>query len=308
MHRPVANIMLPRTLLVFATIALFAGSWLGKSGLSRPNAATEPFAQAVPRRIVSMAPSVTEMLFALGLGEHVVGVTRYCNYPTEVAGLPRVGGHLDPNLEAILLLRPDMVVVLEEQRDLSEALAKLAMRSLVLNNNGVEPILASIVTLGEQCGEERRAEELVRELRRRMVAVQRRTAGRPRPTVLVVIDRALETGLLEDAYVAGRDDYFEHLIEMAGGRNAYRGIAMPYPVVSIEGILRIAPEVIIDLAAGRAEGQIDQAMAAWQRFPQIEAVRQGRVHALAADYAMIPGPRFVLLLEALAERIHPDGR
>lgn len=298
--------MLARALVAGAIVALFAGTWAGKSRLSREIALPELPPGEVPQRIVSMAPSLTEMLFALDLGDRVVGVTRYCNYPVEAAELPRVGGHLDPNLEAIARLRPDLVVVLEEQQDLAETLGKLALRSVTVSDDSVEQILDTIAILGERCNATLRARELVSNLNARMEAVRRRTAELPRPAVLVVIDRALDAGTIEDAYVAGRDDYFEHLIELAGGRNAYRGPAIPYPVVSVEGIIGISPEVIIDLAAGRIANHAEQAIADWQRFPQIDAVARHRVYALTADYAMIPGPRFVLLLEALAERIHPE--
>ncbi len=302
------NPILVRTLFAGAILALFVGSWAGKSSLRPTRAVPELPLGAAPRRIVSMAPSVTEMLFALELGDRVVGVTRYCNYPGAAAERPRVGGHLDPNLEAILRLRPDLVVVLDEQQDLAEALHKLGGRTLTVSDNSVEQILDAIATLGHRGGAAPRAEELVADLRARILAVRRRTAGLPRATVLVVIDRALDAGTIEDAYVAGHDEYFEQLIEMAGGRNAYRGPAIPYPVVSVEGMIRIAPEVILDLAAGRAGDRAEEVMADWRRFPQIDAVARGRVYALHADYAIIPGPRFILLLEALAERIHGQAQ
>ncbi len=298
--------MLAPCLLAGTIFAIFVASWGVKANLPRKDSLPKKPPAAAPRRIVSMAPSVTEMLFALELGDRVVGVTRYCNYPEEAARLPRVGGHLDPNLEAIVRLRPDLVVVLDEQQELAGALAKLAVPSVALGDSSVEQILDAIETLGAQCRATEAAEQLIDDLRTRMAAVQQRSAALPRPSVLVVIDRALDTGTIEDVYIAGRDAYFEQLIEMAGGRNAYRGPAIPYPVVSVEGIIRIAPEVIIDLAAGRDPDRAEQAMADWQRFPQIDAVARKRLYALTADYAVIPGPRFVLLLEALAERIHHE--
>ncbi len=298
--------MFTRALLAGGIVALFVGSWAGQASLRSSRVADEP-PGGVPRRIVSMAPSVTEMLFALELGDRVVGVTRFCNYPEAAAERPRVGGHLDPNLEAIVRLRPELVALLDEQQDLAESLNKLGVRTLIVSDDSVGQILDAIATLGVRCGAAARAEQLVGNLRARTEAVRRRTEGLPAPGVLVVVDRALGTGTIEDPFVAGRDAYFEELIEMAGGRNAYRGPAIPYPVISVEGMIRIAPEVIIDLAAGRAAAGTEQALAEWERFPQIEAVARGRVYALDANYAMIPGPRFVLLLEALAERIHDDG-
>ena len=295
--------MFTRALLAGGIVALFVGSWIGRASLRSPRVVEGPPGGA-PRRIVSMAPSVTEMLFALDLGDRVVGVTRFCNYPEAAAELPRVGGHLDPNLEAILRLRPELVAMLDEQQDLAESLNKLGVHTLTVSDDSVGQILDAIAILGARCGAAPRAEQLVGDLRARTEAVRRRTEGLPAPSVLVVVDRSLGTGTIEDAYVAGHDAYFEELIAMAGGRNAYRGPAIPYPVVSVEGMIRIAPEVIIDLAAGRAAAGPEGALADWRRFPQIEAVARGQVYALDAGYAMIPGPRFVLLLEALAERIH----
>lgn len=285
-------------------VALFVGSWLAKAGLLQPSAVSRLAPGFAPSRIVSMTPGITETLFALGLGDRVVGVTRFCNFPAEVAELPRVGGHFDPNLEAILRLRPDLVVVLDEQRDLAESLNKLALRTLTVGDDSIEQILNAITTLGTHCNATVQAGNLVNDLRSRMRSIQQRAAGRPRPSVLVVIDRSLDTGTIEDLFVAGRDDYFESLIAMAGGQNAYHGPAVPYPVVSIEGIIRMAPDVIIDLAAGWAGDRSEQALTDWRHFPQIAAVRHERVYALTADYAAIPGPRFILLLESLAERIH----
>jgi iron complex transport system substrate-binding protein len=288
-----------------AIIALFVGSWFAKASLPQPYRLANPLA-GTPSRIVSMAPGITETLFALGLGERVVGVTRFCTFPAEVAELPRAGGHLDPNLEAILRLRPDLVVVLDEQRDLAETLDKLAVRTLIVGDDTIEQVLDTITTLGEHCNATEQATALVDSLQSRMQAIENRTTGRSRPSVLIVLDRSLGTGTIEDTFVAGRDDYFESLITMAGGRNAYRGPAIPYPVVSIEGIIRMAPDVIIDLAAGWAGHRSEQALADWRHFLQVAAVRHNRIHALTADYATIPGPRFILLLEALAERIHAE--
>lgn len=289
-----------------AIIALFVGSWFAKASLPDPGVLPEPQAGNPPSRIVSMAPGITETLFALGLGQRVVGVTRFCNFPAEVAKLPRVGGHLDPNLEAILRLRPDLVVVMTEQGDLAEALNKLGVRTLSVSDDSVKQVLDTITTLGTRCGVTEQATALVDSLQCRMQAIRKCITGRRRPSVLIVLDRSLGTGTIEDAYVAGRDDYFESLIAMAGGRNAYRGPEIPYPVVSIEGIIRMAPDVIIDLAAGWADDGSEQALTDWRHFPQIAAVRHNRIHALTADYAMVPGPRFILLLEALAERIHAE--
>ncbi|MDZ7619631.1 MAG: helical backbone metal receptor, partial [Patescibacteria group bacterium] len=155
-----------------AIIALFVGTWFAKASLPEPGGPPHRLIGQVPSRIVSMAPSITETLFALGLGGRVVGVTRFCSFPAEVAELPRVGGHLDPNLEAILRLRPDLVVLMTEQADLADSLHQLGVRTLAVGDDSVEQVLDTITTLGTHCGATEQATALVDSLQSRMQAIE----------------------------------------------------------------------------------------------------------------------------------------
>jgi len=294
-------------------LAIVIGLCFAGSFLARWRMGPTPGDRAAPTRasrIVSLAPSVTETLFAVGLGDRVVGVTRFCAYPPGVASLPKVGGYHDPNFEAIVRLRPDLVVMLVEHQWLLPAFSKLGLNSLVVNHKTIDGVLESLPLLGEASGRQ----ELEQALRirgdmvRRLDRVRDTTAGLARPRVMFSIDRILGTGGLESVYIAGPDGFFDTMIELAGGQNAFQGKGVRFPVVSSEGILRIDPEVIIDMVSGMAHARPDEATlkADWQQLARVDAVRNGRVYVVAEPYAFVPGPRVVLLVEKLARLIHPE--
>lgn len=300
--------MRTRLFLVIVIGLCFVGSFLARQRVVA--VPEERSAPARASRIVSLAPSVTETLFAVGLGDRVVGVTRYCAYPPQVASLPKVGGYHDPNFEAIVRLRPDLVVMLVEHRWLLPALGKLGLTSLVVNHQTIDGVLESLPLLGEASGPVELEEAL--RIRDAMVGrlgrVRDKTAGLARPRVMFSIDRVLGTGGLESVYIAGPDGFFETMIELAGGQNAFQGKGVRFPVVSSEGILRMDPEVIIDMVAGMTHARPDEKTlkADWQQVAQVDAVRNGRVYVVEEPYAFVPGPRVVLLVERLARLIHPE--
>lgn len=296
-----------KSLIAAVVLLLFAGSFWAAARLAPP---AQPREQrpAEPRRIVSMAPSITELLFALGLGDRVVGVTRFCQFPPAARTKPQIGGFLDPNLEAVVALHPDLVVVLVENELRTPGLAELRLPLLTVNHQTVEGVVESIGIVGRHCGRDEAARQLEESIRTRMAAVQRRSEGLPRPRVLMAVDRTRGTGAIQDVYVAGHDGYFSRLIELAGGENAMPASAARFPVVSAEGVLSINPDVIIDLAGGMP-GDLDDAAIRrdWDALPQVDAVRRQRVYVISDEHLGIPGPSFVDLLEKMSEVI-PDPR
>lgn len=223
-------------------------------------------------------------------------MTRYCTFPPEVQTKTKVGGFLDPSLETLVALRPDLVVMLTEHDASIPGPRELTFHRLVVNHRSLEGILESIATIGRQCKRRARAEALLADLRARMAVVQRARSESPRVRVMLCVDRTRGTGGITDCYVAGPDGYLDQLIRMAGGQNVFADEVAPFPVVSVEGILHAAPDVIVELAAGQEEHVADL-RADWTSLPGVPAVRAGRVHVLTDDFAPIPGPRFVLLLE-----------
>jgi len=260
------------------------------------------------RRIVSLSPSVTEMLFALGLEDRVVGVTRFCQYPPEARSRAKVGGHLDPNFEAIVALKPDLVIDREANEATAKRLQELGLNTLAVNHKRMEDILDSLVTIGRTCGVEPRAQQLRSQMQTKLDRVAQKTAGLPRPRVLLVAERILGTGRIQDVYAAGSYGFFDRVIAMAGGQNACADVTGEFPVLSAEGILHLNPQVVIDLVPRTADIEQDEAAIRkdWQPLSQVEAVRRGRVYVLRDDYAFIPGPRLVLLVERLARLFHPE--
>ncbi len=298
-----------RLTLITAIVLVFAGGIWAKRRLGVP-----PRPEYVPRwqcrRIVSMAPSITETLFALGAGDRLVGVSKFCEYPPEVRELPRVGGYFDPNLEAVLMLKPDLVIMLEEQAESLPSLEELDLQTLMVNHQTIDGIIDSFRSIGRRCevGEEGRW--MARQYRRRLERIRAITQRLPRPSVLFVLGRNHHGGRLEDVFVAGADDYFDTIMELAGGRNACRVQSVRNPVVSQEGIIWLDPQVIVDLVR-TADLEKDGRRAIVERWrkelPRVRAVEDDRVLIFDQQFARVPGPRFIQLLETLARELHPQA-
>lgn len=265
-------------------------------------------AAAPPQRIVSTAPSITEMLFALGAGDRVVGVTTYCRYPEEARRKPKIGGYATPNVEAILQQRPDLVVVLDDRTDLVDKLRPFGVATLPLRHQSLADIERSIVTLAAHLGVDDRGRQLAADIRRDLGRVTESTSKRPRRSVLLLVGR--NPGSLTDIYAAGRGSYLDELITLAGGTNLFRDTAVAYSKVSLEDILARDPDVIIDMShqEGVSAEDVRAIQALWGRFPSLRAVRTRDVHVVTEDVFLVPGPRVSVAVESLARIIHGDGR
>ncbi|MBN1127516.1 MAG: ABC transporter substrate-binding protein [Chitinispirillaceae bacterium] len=260
------------------------------------------------RRIVSLSPSITEILFALGLGDHVVGVTRFCLFPAEAKKKTVIGGYYDINYEALLRLHADLIVALDEHSRINSNINKLCSTVLVVDHTTVSGIVRSIRQIGERCGRAAAAARLADTIAKRMAAVEHKTDGLPRPRVLVSLGRGMASGPLADLYIAGQGTMYDELIRMAGGENVWSGSAGQYPQVSIEGVYALNPDIIIDMLPGLAAAgrTADEVRAEWDRAGQVTAVKNNRVYLFEQEYVTVPGPRIVLTLEAMARVIHPE--
>jgi iron complex transport system substrate-binding protein len=261
---------------------------------------------AIPRRIVSLVPALTEVLFAIGAGPQVVAVSSFDEFPAEVKKLPRVGALLDPDTERILALRPDMVVVYGSQSDLQAQFARARVRTFAYRHGGISTILATIRALGGATGHDAAAATLIRDLQARLDAVRARVKGRARPRVLLVFERQPKT--LREVYASGGRGFLHEMLAIAGGQNVFADVAGESVQPSTETILARAPEVILEV---RAEGLIAAREVAgesqvWSILASVPAVRDGRIHFLSGDYLVVPGPRFAQATEALARVLHPE--
>jgi len=289
--------------------ALAGSLLLVLTACTRHHAEPEPVAAKVPQRIVSLAPSVTETLYALGLGERVVGVTRFCDYPPEAATRTRVGGFMDPNYEAIVGLRPDLCVLTVTHSDLPAKLRELRLRTLEVPAETVADIREAIRRLGAACGAQTKAADLLADLDRRTAAVTEAVGGRPRPRVLICIGRDASAKELSGLYIAGPGTFYDELIKTAGGVNACPAGKATYPQMSAEGVISVNPEVIIDLGSQMENGvdPSERMVHQWDGLTTVAAVRQHRVHAVIGTHALRPSPRYIQFLEQLARIIQPDS-
>ncbi|MGD9419747.1 MAG: ABC transporter substrate-binding protein [Verrucomicrobiota bacterium JB025] len=288
-------------LVVFACLFLFAAC-----GGKRELEGVVP-AEA-PDRIVSMAPSITECVFAAGGGERLVGVTSFCNYPPEAAELPRIGGYSDANFERIYGMQPDLAILLEEHVDAGRRLESLGIRWMKVDTARIGGILATVEELGGVFGTEEVAAAEVARLQGVVDGVRAKAAGVEPKRVLVSIGRNMGTGGLTDVYVAGGNTIYQEMLEVMGAENVYGG-SMEYAKMSRESIMRLNPDVIIDLIPDlETTGKLkrEDVVREWDVLKEVEAVKQGRVHVLGNDYVCIPGPRFALTLRDIAAAVYPE--
>jgi len=277
----------------------------------RPLAPSPPRSpgDAPPRRIVSLAPSITEVLYALDLGDRVAGVTRFCDYPPQAAQKPVVGGYFDVNYEMVLTLKPDLVVLLKEHQDALDRLEELGIPALPVDHSRVEGILGSITDIARRTGVEERGAALRLSLENRIQEIRERygprgSLQRSPPRVLVAVGRLMDQTSGGELFISGRDGFYDDLIALAGGVNAYREETLKFPAISDEGLVRLDPDVILEMVPDlTGEGERQDLMRLWRARTSVRAVREGQVHILGEDYVVVPGPRFVKLLDEMARII-----
>jgi iron complex transport system substrate-binding protein len=305
-----------RTLILITVIIVcFAFSFVAKMAFREEKplnlespAASSPKHRGGYERIVSLAPSITEDLYTLGLMDRVVGVTRFCDYPPEALDKTKIGGYTDPNYEAIIALKPDLIIMLAEHEEPRKRLGKLGFDIVSVNHKSIEGILESIEAIGDACGVLPKAKAVTKHLMERMERIQEKTAGYPSPRVMVSIGRNMGSGSLEDVYISGKDGFYDEMIERLGGVNTYTG-NIAAPVISYEGILQMNPDVIIDIVPDLEERgwDLEQIYKEWEMVQQVKAVRNKRVYVFGEDYVAVPGPRFIKIMEEMARAMYPDA-
>jgi iron complex transport system substrate-binding protein len=266
-----------------------------------------PLAQAPPQRIVSLVPAVTEMLFAIGAGGRVVGVSSFDRHPPEVETRVRVGALVDPDLERILSLRPDLVVVYATQDELRAQLGRAGIASFVYQHRGLSDISTTMRELARVTGNTTEGTRAAAALDEAVERVRRTVASRPRPRTLLVFGR--DPAALRNVYASGGVGFLHDALVAAGGRNVFEGVDRESVQASTEIILAKAPEVIVELRATALSdpGAAGESRAAWRRLPAVPAVRAGRIHVLRGDHLVSPGPRFARAVEELARALHPEA-
>ena len=260
-------------------------------------------ALAEPQRIVSTSPSITEALFALGLGSRVVGVSNYCEYPPQVKDLPKVGTFLHPDPERIARLKPDLVIVHKLPNDLTNRLSALHIPYAEVDRGGLTDAYSEIQQIGEAAGAKEQAEKLVATIRARLDHIRAQTAAKKEPRVIFVIGR--DPGTLSNIIAVGQDNFLNDLIDVAGGINVIaQESRQPYPRISLETILREHPDVLIDMgdmgdSAEERQRKATENRVLWDAVPNLSAVQTGRIYCLTSTAFVVPGPRVTEAAEIL---------
>ena len=264
--------------------------------------------QPQPRRIISLVPNVTEMIYAIGAGPRMVAVSTYDTYPPEVTKLPKVGALIDPNVELILSLKPDFVVAYGSQEDLRQQLTKAGITVFSYRHAGLEGVTGTIRDLGARIGEPAAAETLARRIDSGLDDVRKRVRGRPRPRTLLVFGR--ERLSLRGMYVSGGYGFLHDMLDVAGGDNVFADVKAESVQASTEQVIARRPDAIVEVRATNSafpSGERDGEIRAWGALGSIPAVRNHRVYFLFDDRIVVPGPRIVEGTLEIARTLHPDA-
>jgi len=289
-----------KRLIVVAVLVVAAGNLRASGKQISTNQRT------TATRVVSLVPALTEMLFAVGAGPQVVGVSSYDAFPPDVKRLPRVGALLDPDTERILSLRPDLVLLYGSQVEQQALFERAGIRTYGYRHAGISGALHSIDEIGRLTGHPAEAQRLIRTVEAKLDAVRARVAGRQRPRTLLVFER--QPGTLQGLYASGGRGFLNEMLDIAGGVNVFADMPRESVQPSHETLLMRAPEVIIEISArGLAGSDTDQERRIWSRLASVPAVRQGRILFLSGEHLVVPGPRLAEGTEALAGALHPEA-
>jgi len=264
------------------------------------------WAAEAPQRIVSIIPAVTEMIFAMGDGARVVGVSSFDRFPPEVSRITRVGALLDPNVERILSLKPDLVVLYNTQTELKQRLERAGIPYYSYEHRALADITTTVRAIGVRIGSGPRAERLAGDMERKIAAIRSSVSKRPRPRTLLVFER--EGSSLRNVFATGGYGFIHDMLDAAGGDDVFADIARQSVQATSELILSRRPEVIIELRYGDnvKTADIPREMQAWNALSSLPAVKNHRVHVLIGDEYVVPGPRVADAVQHLARTLHPE--
>jgi iron complex transport system substrate-binding protein len=293
---------LRRALTISVAVAVVA-AWCGL-GWALAGSRTEAVTVSnVPQRIVSLTPDVTEILFALGLGDRVVGVSTFSDFPPEAAAKPIIGTYWEPDVEAIIARKPDLVAGESSSKsDVLQRLSRMGYRTQSVKLETIADLMAAIASIGESTGQRRQAGELQSKIEAKLSAISALVAGKPRPKVLWIVQA-------EPLRIAGRGTFINEIVERAGGQNAIGITSMQYPPIGIEQVLTAGVDVIIQpamLDSTSLEKQRSDVLRQWSEWTAIPAVRTGAIYVIAPDTVSRLSPRLPDGVEMVARLLHPD--
>lgn len=250
---------------------------------------------AFPQRVVSLAPGLTEIVFALGKGGALVGVTKFCDYPPAAANIKKIGGFLDVNIEAMISLDPDTILMYPEHYDKMGPLKKQA-RMVVVRHGRLADLLQSIIDIGRALNAEVEAEKLVSSIRNKLQSVSDQVKGMRKIRTILIAGRNIAE--LKNMYIIGKNDFINDLLEISGGTNAYDG-GINYPSISIESVIFLNPEFIFEISAHYQGISADKIFDLWKPYDMIQAVAKKQIKLIKNSFWLRPGPRVGLIADEL---------
>ena len=260
----------------------------------------------IANRIISTSPAITETLFELGLRDRVIAVSDFCQYPEEACKLPSIGGMLNPNMEKVVFLTPDLIIHQPGNQRLRNNAKSVGIKMLELRMGNLEEIFESIKKLGVVLNCQEQANKLTLQLTKGIDFYQERLKDLPRKEVLLLLGDSSDPA--RDLYAAGPGTFLNELLNLSGGKNIIGISPSRYPKLSKEYIIEKSPEIIIEASpkSNLSQQEIDIRIKEWNRFPTIEAVKKRQIYFIGADYILIPGPRLIKIIEQFSKAIHPN--
>jgi iron complex transport system substrate-binding protein len=293
---------LSKAALFVALIALLLFAGCGGKQSQQQSASVAPR----PQRIVSLSPSVTEILYGIGAWPQVIAVSQYCTYPDDVKNKPRVNGWDKTNLEQVMALKPDFVIGVDAQEPfLRDKLNGLGVRALFVKSQTLADILASFGEIGRASGHETEATDMSAKTQGEIDAVRKAVANRPRPRVLCVVDRV--PGTIRDLYTATRGSYLDELISIAGGESIAPQAEHGYGKITKEAVLTLNPEVIIDMVQGSKGNFGEDPIAVWSELAELRAVRDKRIYSMTDPSVIHPSQFVGRTAQTFARALHPES-
>ena len=267
----------------------------------RAGSASAPQPAGEVRRVIAYGPSIVEFLFAMGLQDRIVGVSPHCDFPAEAARLPVVGTAVEPNVEKILALRPDLIVALGKGFKLERIARRQRIRFLALESTSVRDVLQAPVRLADALGDLQAGKSVSVRMRRELEEIRHRHAGRTPIDVLLVMGSKSH-----QVFSAGKGSFLTELVELAGARSITADVEKPWPMVSLETVLVRRPQVILvlDVRDRLPEDAKERFLAQWRMHPTLPAVRDGRIRVLNGSFLVRSGPRLPRAARLIARAIH----
>ncbi len=267
--------------------------------------AVQTLEESIPNRIICSAPSIAEIVFALGQGERVVGVSDFASYPPEVKEKERIGGYFNPNRERILALKPDLVIIQGVMEKLTAFCKEKAIPILQVDIDDLATAYSAITKIGETLGCKEKAEQLVHDLRKKLNTLRKKAAEiKSTPRVFLCLSR--KEGSLANILTTCNSTFLGELVQLAGGKNIFGELNVEYPQISKESLMKRMPEVILEFRPFSSFGtEISTAIIEdWNEMNILPAVSSSRVFLVTEEYMMIPGPRLDQAAQLIFELIH----